>query len=53
MSKMVEEILNEIDKGNINTDDVDIYRVLCPVDLPRYLCFADEPDSVLLTLRIG
>jgi len=53
MSSMVEEILNKIETGNIDTDDVDTYRVLLPVGLPRYLCFADEPDSVLITGRIG
>jgi hypothetical protein len=53
MSTMVEEILDKIETGNIDTDDVDIYRVLLPVGLPRYLCFADDPDSVLTTGRIG
>ena len=53
MSTMVDEILDKIETGNINTDDVDIYRALFPVGLPRYLCFADEPDSVLTTGRIG
>jgi hypothetical protein len=53
MSTMVEEILDKLDTGNIDADDLDVYRILVPVCLPRYLCFADEPDSVLITGRIG
>jgi len=53
MSTMIKEILDKIETGNIDTDDADIYRVLLPVGLPRYLCFADELDSVLTTGRIG
>ena len=53
MSTMVEEILDKLDKEYIDTEDLDIYRILVPVCLPRYLCFSDELDSVLITGRIG